>query len=435
MKLAMVYHNTFAFKEARVAFEEAFIAQLRVTEAYEASEAEYAPAPHPLRLNFANPVTLDPAYTADAFSGAIIDQLFSGLLQRSVDGAIPDLAQSWELLDHGRRYVFRLRSDVYWSDGRPVTAADFEGAWKRALGGPSGDQPATLFYDIKGARAFNEGRAPAESVGVKARSDLELEVVMESPTSYFLELMASAATRPVPAHAVHAHGDAWTESENLVTNGPFKLTGWKRGDWLTLERNPAYHGDFGGNVERVKLYFDSASSENLIRKYDADELDVYYPNFAIASAYDWARQRHPNEYMSIPALGTLYLGFNVARAPFDDWRVRRAFALAIDRENLADENRKGIDFPAMCWPLPREHRSLSSSPFAPDRNPTIFGHRNRSLWRRWSVIRERNLSKERPRIMRTFWRVNYGGILSIGFTSKPFSCRLLHLTFTLYDIL
>jgi ABC-type oligopeptide transport system substrate-binding subunit len=359
MKLAMVYHNAFAFKEARVAFEEAFIAWQRSAERPQEVETDYPRAPHALRLNFASPVTLDVTRSVDAFSRTLVDQLFSGLLQRNVDGEIvPDLALSWEVLDGGRRYKFQVRDDSQWSDGRPVTAGDFEFSWKRTLGGPSGDQPAALLYDIKGARAYNEGRTEAESVAVRARGNWVLDVEMERPASYFLELLANPVTRPLPAHSVRAHGDDWAESENLVTNGPFKLTGWERGSWLTLERNPDYHGRFGGNVECVKLFFDSASSDNLVRKYDAGELDVYYPNFAVASAYDWARYRHPNEYISIPALGTFYLGFNVTRAPFSDRRVRRAFALALDRENLADENLKGVDFPA-------------TGGFSP---PEMFGH-------------------------------------------------------------
>jgi ABC-type oligopeptide transport system substrate-binding subunit len=347
MKLAMVYHNTFNFRGARVAFEEAFVAWQRASEEQQALKAEHEQAPHPLRINFANPLTLDATRSVDAFSGAMVDQLFSGLLQINVEGEIvPDLAVSWEVFDGGRRYLFQLRNDARWTDGWPVTANDFEFAWKRTLNGPSGEQPATYLYDIKGARAFNEGRAPLDSVAVRARGDWVLEVELERPTSYFLELMAGAVTRPVPAHAVRALGDAWAENDNLVTNGPFRLATWQKGKRLTLERNPDYHGHFGGNIDRVEIYFDLATSENLVHKYDANELDVYYPNFAVSSAYGWARYRHPAEYMSIPALGTYYLGFNVTRWPFKDRRVRRAFALAIDRENLADENLKGIDFPA-----------------------------------------------------------------------------------------
>jgi oligopeptide transport system substrate-binding protein len=263
----------------------------------------------------------------------VIRQLFSGLVELSPElDIVPDVARSWEVSEGGRRYLFHLRDDVRWSDGRRVTAGDFEYAWKRVLDPTSGSRNAGQLYDVKGARAFHRGEAGRGQVGVRALDEATLAVDLEGPTGYFLHLLTAHSTYPLPRHVVEAQGEAWTEVGKIVSNGPFRLEGWRRGKSLLLARNQKYHGRFRGNVQQVEVSTQVDRSATL-ESYEADGLDVLD---LLVPTMDRAPQRHPEEYVTAPRLFTSYVGFNVSRPPFDDRRVRRALALATDRERLAD---------------------------------------------------------------------------------------------------
>jgi ABC-type oligopeptide transport system substrate-binding subunit len=193
-------------------------------------------------------------------------------------------------------------------------------------------------YDVKRARPFHRGEAGWEEVGVRALDKVTLMVELEGPTGYFLHLLASY---PVPRLVVEAQGQAWTEVGSIVTNGPFRLEAWRRGESISLARNPRYHGRFGGNIERVELLFRRGGTE----MYKSDNLDVLDLQHLPLPARDHARQQHARDYFTAPHLATYYVGFNVSRSPFDDRRVRRAFALATDRETLADVALRGYVAP------------------------------------------------------------------------------------------
>jgi oligopeptide transport system substrate-binding protein len=274
----------------------------------------------------------------DSYSGTVIDQLFCGLVELTPQmGIQPNVARNWEVSEGGRRYLFRLRGGVEWSDGVPVTAGDFEFAWKRILDPATGSHLASLLYDIAGARAFHQGEGRREDVAARAMDELTLVVELEAPTGHFLQLLAGSSACPVPSHAVQAHGKSWSEADKIVTNGPFKLESWLQDESIVLTANPAYHGHRGGNVDQVelKLLPDGAWSTRL-RMYETDSLDILDIMGAPALERDRARHRYPREYISGPTLDTDYTGFVSNRKPFEDARVRRAFVLAVDREHMND---------------------------------------------------------------------------------------------------
>ena len=344
MKLGLTYHTAFDFRQARQAYEEGFALWQRAGEVQLAVPPP--PAPHALRVDWRDPPTLDPTMAGDKYSAHVICQLFSGLVEESPEmDVVPDVARSWEVSESGRKYVFHLWDDVRWSDGTPVTAGDFEYAWKRVLDPVTGSPNASLLYDIKGARAFHRGEGGVGGLGVWALDEVTLVVELEGPTGYLLHLLAYNASYPVPRHVVEAHGEAWTKVENIVTNGPFRLEAWQQGESMVLVRNPEYHGRFRGNVHRVELSLLADWSARL-ELYETDGLDILdllgFPPLEV----DRARQRHAGEYVSTPWLRTTYVGFDVSRPPFDDVRVRRAFALAVDRATLANVVLRGYHFPA-----------------------------------------------------------------------------------------
>jgi oligopeptide transport system substrate-binding protein len=207
---------------------------------------------------------------------------------------------------------------------------------------------ARLLYDIKGARAYHMGEvSDPDQVGVRAIDALTLEYELEKPASYFLHVLANLF--PVPRHVVEAHGDAWTDMGNIVTNGPFQLESYKRGECITLVRNPSYHGHFTGNLQRVEfiLGVNVTSSEEL-EIYDSNHVD-----FAQLGAETYhTRHSCAEEFISKPLPLTYYVRFDTSRPPFDDLRVRRAFVMAVDRIGLADKILGGFNYPATGGLIP-----------------------------------------------------------------------------------
>jgi ABC-type oligopeptide transport system substrate-binding subunit/class 3 adenylate cyclase len=369
MKLGLTYHTAFDFRRSRQAYDEGFALWQRVGQM---EPADLPPAPHALRVVGPEPVTVDPAMAGDTPSVTMISQFFSGLAELTpAMNIVPDAAQSWEVSEGGRKYVFHLRDDVRWSDEVPVTARDFEYAWKRVLDPATRSPNASYLYAVKGARAFHQGEvSEPDGVGVRSLDEATLVVELEELTGHFPHLLAHCSTCPVPRHVVEAHGAAWTEPGDIVTNGPFTLESWQRGESMVLVRNPVYHGRFRGNLERVKLSFPGDQAASL-EMWDAAGLDIF--NLYILpvgeAEMDRARYRHAEEYVFAPSLHTLHVALDVSRPPFDDPRVRRAFALATDKERLADVAMKGYAYPATGGVVPPGmpgHSAGIGLPYDPD---------------------------------------------------------------------
>jgi oligopeptide transport system substrate-binding protein len=344
MKIGLTYHTAFNFRQARQAYQEGFTLWQQAGATQPATPSPSAP--HALRVAW-HVFAVDPAMAQEFASLEVIKQLFTGLVDHSPQmNVIPDVARSWEVSEGGRKYVFHLRGDVRWSDGTLVTAGDFEYAWKRVLN-PSTRLPnALILYDIKGAKAYHQGEiSDPDLVGVRAQDELTLVVELEGPTSYLPHLLTHCLTYPVPRHVVEKHGEAWTEVENIVTNGPFSLEAWQLGESMALVRSPEYYGQFRGNVQRVELTL-GADPFAQLEMYEADDLDIVYLWELPPQEMDRARQRHAGEYVSGPSLATWLVGFNMTGPPFDDVRVRLAFVLATDRDTLAGVVMRGHFFPA-----------------------------------------------------------------------------------------
>jgi len=374
MKLGLTYHTVSEFGQARQAFDEAFA--LRKRAAVAPPVVLPPPAPHALRLPWYEPVTLDPTLASDTYSVGVLGHLFSGLVELSPDmDVVPDVAQSWEIDEGGRRFVFHLRQDVHWSDGMRVTAHDFEYAWKRVLDPGTASQNASLLLDVKGAKALHSGEVrDRDTLGVRALDSVTLEVELEEPVGYALHLLTSEATSPVPRHVVEAHDASWAEPGNIVTNGPFMLADWRRGESMRLVRNPEYHDRFSGNVHEVALLLLPAVRSGELDMYETGDLDV--ATLRDPPVVDLARRRHPGEYVSFPILCTLHVGFDVSRPPFDDPRVRRALTLAVDREQLADVHLSGQVFPATGGLVPPGMPGYSPGiglPYDPEQARQLLG--------------------------------------------------------------
>jgi len=346
MSLGLTYHNAFEYGKSRQAYEEGFSAWQQADKAK--PQIMLPPAPQALRITMLEPPTLDPSRSTDVESKDIIDQLFSGLVEMRPDmSVVPDVAHRWEVLADGRKYRFHLREDVCWSDGVPVTAGDFVYAWRRVLEPSEGSRSFNVLHDIQGARDYHRGElTDPKQLGIRAIDETTLEVRLTEPTSYFLQLLTYTITFPVPKHVVEVHGTSWTQFENIVTNGPFRLADLKPGETIVLERSPSFHGRFSGNLQRVDLLTHASPLAEALEMYNDHQIDVLWFSEINTEARDHARQRHTGELRSGPGLSVEYIGFDVHRPPLDDSRVRRALTLAANREKIADITLGGYYSPA-----------------------------------------------------------------------------------------
>ncbi len=272
--------------------------------------------------------------------------LFAGLMRFNADFvAVPWLATKVESNKDGSVWTFRMRRDSRWSNGAPCTAHDFAWSWKRQLDPATAAPYAAFLYDIKNAEAFNKGEAKDPAlVGVRTKDDYTLEVTLEGPRGYFPVLTAYLAALPAYRPAVEKHGDKWTEAANIVCNGPFTLESWDHNKQFTRKKNSYYYDAKNVHLERAITPIIPLASGFL--PYENNETD-----FSLVPPGDLRRvQGDPKltkQIFRYTYPGTWYLIPQVTKAPFDNVKVRRAVARAIDRETVARVS-QGFGIPAHC---------------------------------------------------------------------------------------
>ena len=289
------------------------------------------------------PPTLDWSLATDGVSFNVLTNIMEGLTQYNEQlEPVPAIAKRWEFSEGGRVITYYLRDDVKWTDGQPVTAGDFEYAWKRLLNPQTAAQYAYFLFDIENAAEYNSGKIKdAGQVGVKAVSPTVLQVRLKRPVTYFPSITTFMVTFPQRKDVIERHGDHWTDPEHIVTNGPFTLDQWHHEYKLVLTTNPDYY-DTRPAVDRVILYVIRNPTTELTL-YETGELDfAELPPVAIPHY-----QTSP-EYKNLPILRGYYYGFNVTKPPFDDARVRRALSHAIDRSQIP-VILKGGQLPTSSW--------------------------------------------------------------------------------------
>ena len=312
------------------------------------SQADPAPEEAPvripggtLRLTSREPTTLDPHLSFDTVSGAIVVEIFSGLVTLDTDlEVVPDIAESWTV-ENRVLYTFRLRPDARFHDGRPVTAHDFKWSLERALSPRLDSQVApTYLDDIVGAQEVLSGETSLLA-GVRVVDDYTLQIQIDRPKSYFLAKLTFPTAFVLDRVNVQGRGREWYRNANGT--GPFKLTTFARGELIVLERHDELHGQPAW-LDRVEYLF---TQERPIELFQADEID-----FAEVGLFDLDIVLEPEgefiEYVvsSPPKFILTYIGFNVNEPPFDDPKFRQALSLAVDRESMFNGGLPARDIPA-----------------------------------------------------------------------------------------
>jgi oligopeptide transport system substrate-binding protein len=281
-----------------------------------------------LNLLGSDPTTLDPAILVEANSAEYVLQLFNGLLRldENLEPAA-DIAQDWQISPDGLTYTFNLRHDVKFQKGRQIKAQDVKYSWERAANPATGSQTAGLYLgDIKGVAEVLAGKGN-EISGIKIIDDYTLQVILQSPKSYFLFKMTYPTTFVVDKDNV-ASGSEWWRNPNGT--GPFKLKSWVQDESLTLERNDLFYGD-KAKLNQVKYQFNTGVSMDL---YEMGKIDVTGVGTSYIDKVMDKAGSFNTELSVSPLLDFWYVGFNCGQPPFDDINIRRAFSLAVDKDKI-----------------------------------------------------------------------------------------------------
>lgn len=297
-----------------------------------------------LNLNLGEePPTLDPQKATDEVSITVLNAVLEGLVRYNKDGKIEKgsgLAKDWKISDDGLTYTFYLK-DAKWSDGNPITAYDFEYAWKRALDPKTGSQYAYQLYYIKGAEEYNSGKGSADQVGVKALDDKTLQVTLKAPAPQFLGLTSFVTYLPLEKSVYEKYGDkVGSDPSTMVFSGPFIIKEWNHEQNIVLEKNPNYWDK--DNVKLDKINFSMIKDNNsLVQNYDTGALDsIFIPG-------DYIDKYKDSPEFHTYALATVwYLQFNNKDKIFKNANIRKAFTLAVNRELFVKEVMKNGSIPA-----------------------------------------------------------------------------------------
>lgn len=282
-----------------------------------------------LRLIGDDPLTLDPALAGDVTSATYIVEVYSGLLTLGPQLQLePDIAESYDVSADGLSYTFHLRDNATFHQGRRVTANDFKYSMERSAS-PTLASPLAEAYlgDIVGAKDYIRGRADSIS-GIEVVDDSTLKITIDAPKPYFPLKLTYPTAFVVDKNQIESNPDSWTRRPNGT--GPFMIDEYQPGERMTLKAFSRYH--LGAPKLETVTYLLAAGSSTTM--YENNEIDVSFVPIDFLQRAEDVNDPLNKEYVKGDELSTSYIGFNTKAPPFDDPKVRQAFATAIDKARL-----------------------------------------------------------------------------------------------------
>ncbi|PGK39436.1 peptide ABC transporter substrate-binding protein [Bacillus anthracis] len=281
--------------------------------------------------------TMDVSKSTDTLGSQILGNTMEGLYRLDKDNKpIPAAAESSTKSEDGKKYTFKLRKDAKWSNGDPVTAKDFVYAWQRLLDKNTAAEYAFIAYYIKNAEAINKGEKPLTDLGAKAVDDYTLEVELEKPVPYFLNLMAFPSYYPLNEKFVKEKGEKFgLEADTTLYNGPFVMASWKHEQGWQLKKNDKYWDNKTVKLEEINysVVKEVATKVNL---YDTGSIDFTLLSGEFVDKY----KSNKEEYGEYSEASTFFLRLNQKRngqdTPLKSKKLREAIALSIDKKGLAN---------------------------------------------------------------------------------------------------
>lgn len=354
--------------------------------------AERAAAPDPNLIRYAleqEPASLDPAKSTTLPESTVELQIFEGLTRLDKDNQPqPAAAQSWDISPDGTTYTFHLRKGMTWSNGDLLTAQDFAYAWLRALNPNTGADNAYMLYAIKNGEAYNSGKVPESTVGIKVLDQETLVVTLEEPAPYFLSLTAFHAFYPLNKKVVEAHPKDWaSRPDTLVGNGPYKMTAWKHSGDMHFVKNESYWD--AKSVKTQAMYWPiSESSSTRLTLVEGGEADLMVE----PPSLDQDRLTKAGLYKVSPMLGNYYYVFNVTAPPVNDPRVRKALSMVIDRKAIVDHVIHGGKRPAHAFIPPGMIESTTGKDFRQQGGDYV----EENIAQAKALLKEAGYDKEHP---------------------------------------
>jgi len=306
-------------------------------------------APVNYNINFGQePPSLDQHTTTDTLSGQILSLVMEGLVRYGKDGGfIKGMADKYEVSKDGLTYTFTLRKGITWSNGDPVTAADFVYGIKRAINPDTASEYAYILYDIKNAQEANEGKVGLDQLGVKAEGN-KVIFTLKGPVPYFLSILCFPTALPGNEKFITAKGaDYASDVENLLFNGPYTITTWKHSDKMILTKNPKYWDAKGRMIDTITGFMisDSGTAITMFLNKELDQVGVPGPRIQ-----ELTDKGYP--VMDFSDSSVWYLELNVTDPVFKNVKIRKALALSLDRASFVKNVVKNNSMVAMSFVSP-----------------------------------------------------------------------------------
>lgn len=279
-----------------------------------------------LRVQLPNePISLDPTLALDGVSLQVLNNIDEGLMGYDSEGKLgARLAESYQVLKNGKKYVFTLRKGIRWSDGQAMVVQDFVTAFRRTLSAKTVSRLAPLYFGIRNAKGFHEGKISETRLGVREESG-KLVIELENSIPSFVHSLTLPPTFPLRKEILDAHAGAWPESGPV--SGPYRILSHKFDQNIVLERNPEYYNKTA-TIQHVE--YKIVNEVTAINLFDQGMLDIA----TRISALDLSRLQQKGQVQISPFLATYYLSFNCRKPPFNNKVFRRAVAGSIKRDEL-----------------------------------------------------------------------------------------------------
>ncbi|WP_010194631.1 peptide ABC transporter substrate-binding protein [Bacillus sp. m3-13] len=285
-----------------------------------------------LRLNNGSePTSLDPPIGFDSYSWNALNNLMEGLTRLN-DEHLPQeaTAEKWDVSEDGKTYTFYIRDNAKWSNGDDLTAGDFEFAWKRLLNPETASPAAFLGYFIEGGEAYNNGEGSVDDVQVKALDEKTLEVTLVAPQTYFLSVITNPAFFPINEKVATENPEWFAEADSFVGNGPFNLAEWEHESHFVMAKNDQYWD--ADTVKLDKVHWAIVNDTNTeYQMYQAGDLDTSgVPADASEALFAEGKVNIGEQ------AGTYFFRFGVDKEPFQNANIRKAFAMAVNQQDIVD---------------------------------------------------------------------------------------------------
>ncbi|NLY71872.1 MAG: peptide ABC transporter substrate-binding protein, partial [Clostridiales bacterium] len=284
------------------------------------------------------PLTMDPALNNTIDGAIMLNHAFEGLVKWVDDGKgnavlAPGMAESWDVSDDSLTYTFHIRKEASWSDGEPVTAHDFEYAWRRLVDPKTGAEYSYILDCVKNAAEISSGQMSPYRLAAYALDDYTFEVTLHTAVTYFINIAAFPATFPVREDIIEKYGEQWIfSSSSYVTNGPYTMTEWVHNSYIRMKANENYYDASNLGPDTIKFVL-MRDNKAILAAFNNNELDFarYFP-------VDKAKGLLESDQIKIANyIGTCYVSFQTESIPFSDPQLREALSLAIDRNYIVSK--------------------------------------------------------------------------------------------------